>query len=81
MESDLHYSDGQVKVFDSPYTSVDKATKKIVSHLFEVTEDLTLVVVPIHKQTGENDCGIWLQFPLQLPWYLGLAKMAFSRIR
>lgn len=54
--SNLHCSDGQKKVFDSLYISVDEATKKKY-HIF--LKLLTLVVVPIHKQTWENDCGLF----------------------
>ena len=45
-----------VNIYDSLYDSVDEKSLKIIQQLFGVKE---VRVVPVQKQQGFNDCGLF----------------------
>lgn len=49
--------DGQVKVYDSVYRTLDRETLNIISNIFNGSNAKELV--PIHRQTGGRDCGVY----------------------
>ena len=48
---------GEVKVFDSLYTSVNEATMKLLSTLFG--KDAKVILETVQKQQGSSDCGVF----------------------
>ena len=48
--------EGEVKVYDSVYRTLDQGTKDIISNLFESESH---VLAPTSKQTGGQDCGVY----------------------
>ena len=59
MASTLGCCDGQVKIFDFLHTLVDKDTRNVILNIFKIDGELKLEMVGIHKQIGENDCGLF----------------------
>ena len=45
-----------VSVYDSLYDSIDEESLKVIQYLFGVEE---VCVVPVQKQQGYNDCGLF----------------------
>ena len=45
-----------VSVYDSLYDSIDEESLKVIRYLFGVKE---ICVVPVQKQQGYNDCGLF----------------------
>jgi len=50
---------GQIKVYDSIYTTINKETEVVIYNLFGPTVSLCLVC-NINKQKGGADCGLLL---------------------
>ena len=50
-------ADGQVEVYDSIYRTLDRETLDIILNIFNGSNAKELV--PIHRQTGGCDCGVY----------------------
>ena len=46
-----------MKVYDSVYRTLDRATKSIISNLFQTSTSTELVL--INRQTGGRDCAVY----------------------
>ena len=58
--STVSISDGTVRVYDSVYDTLDEDTKSIISAIFHSNHFPHIkVVVPIQKQKGGRDCGLF----------------------
>ena len=55
--SNILAASGEVKVYDSIYRTLDQATRKIISNVYQSLTSAELV--RIHRQTGGQDCGVY----------------------
>ena len=65
MASTVFIKDGQVKVYDSVYTTISKKTTAVISHLYGPTVSLHLV--NINKQRRVVRIIACLQLPMPQP--------------
>ena len=56
LASNIGTGNGEVSVYDSIYSSVDKATMAIITDLFQSSK---VKIVKSPKQRGGNDCGVF----------------------
>ncbi len=57
MASTLHSASDEVKVYDSIYRTLDRATQSIILNLFQTSTSTELG--QIHRQAGGWDCGVY----------------------
>ena len=57
LASNIGCGNGEVSVYDSVYSSVDKATMAIITHLFQSSK---VKIVKSPKQMGGSDCGVFV---------------------
>ena len=56
----LHPSTNVIKVFDSVFDSPNTAVYTVASNLFNVGDNLSVVMVPMQKQAAySNNCGLF----------------------
>ena len=79
--STLNCPEGTVNVFDSMYTDLDQESKsQILSILKHDGKNVTFHVVPVQRQVGGTECGLFaIAFAVSLSFGLNPAKLIFDQ--
>ena len=57
--STISCAKNKVKVYDSVFSSPDSETRMICLNLFDITKKPKLTYLPVQKQEGVDDCGVF----------------------